>query len=114
VTQFSYVIPQPAGMAGPITPWNTPFLLETWKLAAAPASGCTGETTTGQTIMAAAAPHLEGLSMELGGKSPCVIFADADLDRAIDSAPRCSGPAQTGQRRYAMTAVGAWRWSAGE
>ena len=36
--------------------------------------------------MAAAAPHLKGLSMELGGKSPCVIFADADLDRAVDSA----------------------------
>ena len=36
--------------------------------------------------MAAAAPHLKGLSMELGGKSPCVIFADADLDQAIDSA----------------------------
>jgi 5-carboxymethyl-2-hydroxymuconic-semialdehyde dehydrogenase len=46
----------------------------------------TGETTTGQTIMAAAAPHLKGLSMELGGRSPCVIFADADLDAATDSA----------------------------
>ena len=46
----------------------------------------TGETSTGRTIMAAAAPHLKGLSMELGGKSPCVIFADADLDAAIDSA----------------------------
>ena len=46
----------------------------------------TGETTTGQTIMAAAAPYLKGLSMELGGKSPCVIFADADLDQATDSA----------------------------
>ena len=46
----------------------------------------TGETTTGQTIMAAAAPRLKGLSMELGGKSPCVIFADADLDHAVDSA----------------------------
>ncbi len=141
-TQFSYVIRQPAGVAGLITPWNTPFMLETWKLAPALASGCTvvlkpaewtplsasllpeimaeaglpdgvfnlvhgigevagaalvahpgvprisftGETTTGQTIMAAAAPHLKGLSMELGGKSPCVIFADADVDRAVDSA----------------------------
>jgi 5-carboxymethyl-2-hydroxymuconic-semialdehyde dehydrogenase len=46
----------------------------------------TGETTTGQVIMAAAAPHLKGLSMELGGKSPCLVFADADLDRATDSA----------------------------
>lgn len=46
----------------------------------------TGETTTGKTIMATAAQHLKGLSMELGGKSPCVVFADADLDAAIDSA----------------------------
>jgi 5-carboxymethyl-2-hydroxymuconic-semialdehyde dehydrogenase len=140
--QFGYVIRQPAGVAGLITPWNTPFMLETWKLAPALASGCavvlkpaewtplsasllpeimteaglpdgafnlvhgigevagaalvahpgvprisfTGETTTGRTIMAAAAPHLKGLSMELGGKSPCVIFKDADLDQAVDSA----------------------------
>jgi 5-carboxymethyl-2-hydroxymuconic-semialdehyde dehydrogenase len=140
--QFGYVIRKPAGVAGLITPWNTPFMLETWKLAPALASGCTvvlkpaewtplsasllpeimteaglpagvfnlvhgigevagaalvahprvprisftGETTTGQTIMAAAALHLKGLSMELGGKSPCVIFADADLDHAVDSA----------------------------
>jgi 5-carboxymethyl-2-hydroxymuconic-semialdehyde dehydrogenase len=46
----------------------------------------TGETTTGKIIMKSAADHLKGLSMELGGKSPCVIFADADLDAAIDSA----------------------------
>ena len=141
-TQFGYVIRSPAGVAGLITPWNTPFMLETWKLAPALASGCTvvlkpaewtplsasllpeimaeaglpdgafnlvhgigevagaalvahpgvprisftGETGTGQTIMAAAAPHRKGLSMELGGKSPCLIFADADLDQAVDSA----------------------------
>ena len=141
-SQFGYVIRRPAGVAGLITPWNTPFMLATWKLAPALASGCpvvlkpaewtplsasllpeimteaglpdgvfnlvhgigevagaalvahpgvprisfTGETGTGRTIMAAAAPHLKGLSMELGGKSPCVIFADADLDQATDSA----------------------------
>jgi len=141
-SQFGYVIRKPAGVAGLITPWNTPFMLATWKLAPALASGCTvvlkpaewtplsasllpeimteaglpdgvfnlvhgigevagaalvahpgvprisftGETSTGRAIMAAAAPHLAGLSMELGGKSPCVIFADADLDAAIDSA----------------------------
>ncbi|HJY01711.1 MAG TPA: aldehyde dehydrogenase family protein, partial [Streptosporangiaceae bacterium] len=140
--QFGYVIRKPAGVAGLITPWNTPFMLATWKLAPALAAGCTvvlkpaewtplsasllpeimteagvpsgvfnlvhgigevagaalvahpgvprisftGETATGQTIMAAAAPHLKGLSMELGGKSPCLIFADADLDAATDSA----------------------------
>jgi 5-carboxymethyl-2-hydroxymuconic-semialdehyde dehydrogenase len=140
--QLGYVLQRPRGVAGLITPWNTPFMLETWKLAPALASGCTvilkpaewtplsasllpeimteagvpdgvfnivhgigeeagaalvahpgvplisftGETVTGQAIMASAAPQLKGLSMELGGKSPCLIFADADLDRAVDSA----------------------------
>jgi 5-carboxymethyl-2-hydroxymuconic-semialdehyde dehydrogenase len=140
--QLGYVLRTPAGVAGLITPWNTPFMLESWKLAPALAAGCTvvlkpaewtpatasllpeimteagvpegvfnivhgigeeagaalvshpcvplisftGETSTGQVIMRAAAEHLKGLSMELGGKSPCVIFADADLDHAIDSA----------------------------
>src|SRR5690606_21300277 len=45
----------------------------------------TGESRTGQIIFANAAPHLKGLSMELGGKSPAVVFADADLDAAIDA-----------------------------
>jgi 5-carboxymethyl-2-hydroxymuconic-semialdehyde dehydrogenase len=45
----------------------------------------TGESRTGETIFANAAPHLKGLSMELGGKSPAVVFADADLDAAIDA-----------------------------
>ena len=140
--QLNYVNRKPIGVAGLITPWNTPFMLESWKLAPALAAGCTvvlkpaeftplsaslwagifeeaglpqgvfnlvnglgedagdalvkhpgvplisftGETTTGQTIFANAAASLKGLSMELGGKSPCVIFADADLDTAIDSA----------------------------
>ncbi|HUA28167.1 MAG TPA: 5-carboxymethyl-2-hydroxymuconate semialdehyde dehydrogenase [Streptosporangiaceae bacterium] len=141
-SQLGYVIRTPAGVAGLITPWNTPFMLETWKLAPSLAAGCpvvlkpaewsplsasllpeimteagvpdgvfnmvhgigedagaalvthplvprisfTGETSTGQVIMAAAARWLKGLSMELGGKSPCIVFADADLDRATDSA----------------------------
>ncbi|MGH3585189.1 MAG: 5-carboxymethyl-2-hydroxymuconate semialdehyde dehydrogenase [Pseudonocardia sp.] len=140
--QINYVHRKPVGVAGLITPWNTPFMLESWKLAPAIAAGCTvvlkpaeftplsaslwsqifteaglprgvfnlvngigeeagaalvahpgtrlisftGETTTGQTIFREAAPHLKGLSMELGGKSPVVIFEDADLDVALDSA----------------------------
>ena len=40
-SQFGYVIRKPAGVAGLITPWNTPFMLETWKLAPALAAGCT-------------------------------------------------------------------------
>jgi 5-carboxymethyl-2-hydroxymuconic-semialdehyde dehydrogenase len=46
----------------------------------------TGETTTGRTIMAAAAPTLKRLSMELGGKSPVVVFEDCDFERALDAA----------------------------
>src|SRR5690625_7725572 len=45
----------------------------------------TGESRTGQIIMANSAPYLKGLSMELGGKSPAIIFEDADLDNAIDA-----------------------------
>jgi 5-carboxymethyl-2-hydroxymuconic-semialdehyde dehydrogenase len=140
--QLGYVLRKPAGVAGLITPWNTPFMLESWKLAPALAAGCTvvlkpaewtplsasllpdimaeagvpdgvfnivhgigeaagaslvahpgvplisftGETLTGETIMRTAASYLKGLSMELGGKSPCIIFADADVDLAVDSA----------------------------
>jgi aminomuconate-semialdehyde/2-hydroxymuconate-6-semialdehyde dehydrogenase len=43
----------------------------------------TGESATGQKIMAAAAPTLKKLSFELGGKSPNIVMADADLDRAV-------------------------------
>ncbi len=45
----------------------------------------TGETTTGSLVSKNAADQLKRLSLELGGKSPAVIFADADLDRAIDA-----------------------------
>lgn len=139
--QVNYVNRKPKGVAGLITPWNTPFMLESWKLAPALASGCTvvlkpaeftplsaslwadifreagvpdgvfnlvhglgeeagdalvkhenvqlisftGESSTGKTIFANCAPTLKGMSMELGGKSPAVVFADADLGAALDS-----------------------------
>jgi aldehyde dehydrogenase (NAD+) len=45
----------------------------------------TGEYTTGQIIMEAAAKsNLKRVSLELGGKSPNVVFADADLDAAVE------------------------------
>ncbi|MFI7421183.1 5-carboxymethyl-2-hydroxymuconate semialdehyde dehydrogenase [Nonomuraea sp. NPDC049684] len=140
--QLNYVVRKPVGVAGLITPWNTPFMLETWKLAPALAAGCpvvlkpaewspasasllpeimeeaglpegvfnlvhgigedagaalvahpdvpvisfTGESGTGQTIMRNAASSLKTLSMELGGKSPLLVFDDADLERALDAA----------------------------
>jgi 5-carboxymethyl-2-hydroxymuconic-semialdehyde dehydrogenase len=47
----------------------------------------TGETTTGEKIMAAGAPSLKRSSFELGGKSPVVVFADAAerFDRLVDA-----------------------------
>ena len=46
----------------------------------------TGETTTGKTIMASAAMTLKRCSVELGGKSPVIVCADADIERAVDAA----------------------------
>ncbi len=135
-----YTVRQPVGVAGLITPWNTPLMLATWKLAPCLAAGntCvlkpaewsplsawflakifaeadfppgvvnvvqgfgeeagapivahpgvqlvsfTGETTTGSIIMRTGAETLKRYSFELGGKSPAVVFADADLERAVD------------------------------
>ena len=132
----------PLGAVGVITPWNTPFMLSTWKIAPALASGCTvvqkpaefspysamllaeiayeaglpkgvlnvvnglgetagkaltehahikavafvGESFTGSLIQKQAAPTLKPLHLELGGKNPCVVFDDADMDRALDAA----------------------------
>jgi acyl-CoA reductase-like NAD-dependent aldehyde dehydrogenase len=45
----------------------------------------TGSTAVGRSIMAAAAPTLKKLTLECGGKSPNLVFADADLDRALDA-----------------------------
>jgi betaine-aldehyde dehydrogenase len=44
----------------------------------------TGSTETGKTIMAAAARDLKRVSLELGGKSPLVVFDDVDPDVAAD------------------------------
>jgi acyl-CoA reductase-like NAD-dependent aldehyde dehydrogenase len=43
----------------------------------------TGETSTGRRIAAVAAESLKRVSLELGGKSPSLVFADADLDGAV-------------------------------
>ncbi|MFE7652135.1 aldehyde dehydrogenase [Streptomyces bottropensis] len=46
----------------------------------------TGSVPTARRIAASAAPNLTPLSLELGGKSPLLVFADADLDLAVDLA----------------------------
>ncbi len=139
---INYTVYHPIGVVGLITPWNAPFMLETWKVAPALATGntvvlkpaelspltanklaeiihkaevpkgvfnvvhgfgetagaslvahkdvkaisFTGETTTGSIIMKNAADTLKKTSMELGGKSPLIVFEDADLERALDAA----------------------------
>ncbi|MBX9588659.1 MAG: 5-carboxymethyl-2-hydroxymuconate semialdehyde dehydrogenase [Hyphomonadaceae bacterium] len=142
---INYTLRQPIGPVGIITPWNTPFMLSTWKIAPALAAGCTvvhkpaewsplsatllirimdgvlrahglpagvvnmvhgigeeagraltehpqikavgfvGDSQTGSRIMAQGAPTLKRVHFELGGKNPVIVFADADLDRALDA-----------------------------
>lgn len=43
----------------------------------------TGSVPTGKAVMTAAAAHVASVTLELGGKSPHVVMADADLDRAV-------------------------------
>ncbi|MDR7071913.1 5-carboxymethyl-2-hydroxymuconate semialdehyde dehydrogenase [Fictibacillus barbaricus] len=138
---MNYTIQKPVGVAGLITPWNAPFMLETWKIAPALATGntvilkpaewspltanklaeliheaglptgvfnvvhgfgetagaslvahpdvqlisFTGETKTGSEIMRNGAASLKRFSMELGGKSPIIVFDDCEMERAIDA-----------------------------
>lgn len=137
---FVYTVREPLGVVAAITPWNSPVLLASWKIAPALAAGCcvvvkpaeqapcstlefaalfeeagfppgamnvvtgfggeagaplvehpgvdkvafTGGTTTGRAVMRGAASHLARVTLELGGKSPNVVFADADLDAAAN------------------------------
>ncbi len=50
----------------------------------------TGGTVTGRKVAEAAAPLFKKVSLELGGKNPNIIFADADLDTAIAGSVRSS------------------------
>jgi 5-carboxymethyl-2-hydroxymuconic-semialdehyde dehydrogenase len=138
---MNYTLRQPLGPVAVITPWNTPFMLSTWKIAPALAAGCTvvhkpaewspltamllaeimteagvpegvvnlvngvgertgrlltehpairatafiGESRTGSLVMSQGAATLKRVHLELGGKNPVIVFADADLDRALDA-----------------------------
>ena len=46
----------------------------------------TGGSATGRIIMQAASKNLKRISLELGGKSPNIVFADSDIDSAVDGA----------------------------
>ncbi|MGI8691414.1 MAG: aldehyde dehydrogenase [Geodermatophilaceae bacterium] len=137
---FVYTRREPVGVVACITPWNSPLLLLTFKLATALAAGCavvvkpsehspastlafaeivaqagfpdgvfnvvtgwdrsvgehlaghrgvdkvafTGSSATGARVAAAAGANLNRVTLELGGKSPQVVFADADLAAAAN------------------------------
>jgi aldehyde dehydrogenase (NAD+) len=46
----------------------------------------TGSTATGREIIKASAVNMKRIALELGGKSPDIVFADADLDKAVPGA----------------------------
>lgn len=133
---------EPLGVIAVITPWNSPLMLTSWKLAPALAAGnsvvikpseftsasvlefvklieqagapaglvnvvtgfgtevgpalvehpkvakvaFTGSDATGKQIYRAAASSMKHVTMELGGKSPNIVFDDADLDDAVNGA----------------------------
>jgi aldehyde dehydrogenase (NAD+) len=139
-TYFGYTTREPVGVVGAITPWNSPLLLLTMKLAPLLAAGCTcvakpsehspastvafaevlteaglppgvlnvvtgwdratgealashkgidkvaftGSTATGVKVAQAAVRNVNKITLELGGKSPQVVFPDADLDAAAN------------------------------
>lgn len=62
----------------------------------------TGSTHVGKLIMQAASGTLKRLNLELGGSAPCVVFADADLDRTIPALVR-AGMIMAGQQCVAAS-----------
>lgn len=55
-----------------------------------PAISFTGGTTTGKVISSVAAPMFKKLSLELGGKNPTLVFADAEFEEAVSGSVRAS------------------------
>jgi succinate-semialdehyde dehydrogenase/glutarate-semialdehyde dehydrogenase len=68
----------------------------------------TGSTTVGKSLVRQSADQLLRLSMELGGNAPFIVFADADLDAAVDGAMlakmRNMGEACTAANRFIVHA----------
>jgi aldehyde dehydrogenase (NAD+) len=66
-------------------------------IAGSDAVSFTGSTPVGRVVLGVAAKHMVKVQLELGGKNPLVVLADADLDLAVDVAFQ-GGFLQTGQR----------------
>ena len=138
---FAYTLKEPVGVVAAIVPWNWPFCMSIWKLAAPLAAGCsivlkpaqltplsmlffaelcqqaglpkgavnivtgrgstagnylvghpsvnkvsfTGSTDVGKLVGKTAMDNLSHVTLELGGKSPMVVFDDADIERVVDA-----------------------------
>jgi phenylacetaldehyde dehydrogenase len=94
----SYTLREPVGVVGQIIPWNFPLLMAAWKLGPALTTGntvvlpdvdkvaFTGSTEVGRLIVQAAAGNLKKVTLELGGKSPNIVFDDADAGAAEGAA----------------------------
>lgn len=70
----------------------------------------TGSTPTGQAIARSAARNLTHVQLELGGKAPCIIFEDADLDIAVEGAlhsrfDNCGQVCTCNERMYVHEAI---------
>jgi aldehyde dehydrogenase (NAD+) len=138
---FNFTLKEPYGVVGAITPWNSPLMLATYKIAPAIAAGntvvlkpseltpisairlaelankagwpdgalnvvtgfarpgaaltehnCvqkvafTGGLETGSTVGETAGRNIKDVTLELGGKSPNIVFPDADMDKAVTGA----------------------------
>lgn len=56
----------------------------------------TGSTVTARVITERGAPYCKKLSLELGGKNPAIVFADADMEQCISTTVRSSFSNQVG------------------
>ncbi|MEM6318749.1 MAG: aldehyde dehydrogenase [Bacteroidota bacterium] len=70
----------------------------------------TGSTPTGQAIFRSAATNLTHVQLELGGKAPCIVFEDADIDVAVAGAlhsrfDNCGQVCTCNERMYVHEAV---------
>jgi succinate-semialdehyde dehydrogenase/glutarate-semialdehyde dehydrogenase len=111
---------RPVGICVLVTPWNFPAAMATRKIGPALAAGCTmvlkpaSDTpltalALARLLAAAGVPdRVLNVSMELGGNAPFLVFADADLDAAVEGAMiakmRNAGEACTSANRFYVQA----------
>jgi alpha-ketoglutaric semialdehyde dehydrogenase len=92
----------PLGVIGIIAPWNFPLAIPSWKIAPALAYGNT--VATGAKVAAACAKAMRRFQLEMGGKNPLVVLADADLKNAVECAVN-GAYFSTGQRCTASSRI---------